>query len=98
MTSRLAAFITPGASFAAALERVQLAERLGYEAVFSTHIAARDGLMTLAGYAAGTSRIKLGTGVIPAFPRHPVALAYEAATLDELSGGRLLLGVGTSHA
>ena len=97
MTSRLATFITPGGSLPAAVERVQLAEKLGYEAVFATQIGARDGLMTLAAYAAGTSKIKLGTGVIPAFPRHPVALAYEAATLDEISGGRLLLGVGTSH-
>jgi alkanesulfonate monooxygenase SsuD/methylene tetrahydromethanopterin reductase-like flavin-dependent oxidoreductase (luciferase family) len=94
---RLAAFITPARSLASATERVQLAEKLGYEAVFTTQIAQRDGLMTLAAYAAGTSTIKLGTGVIPAFPRHPVALAYEAATLDELSGGRLVLGVGTSH-
>ena len=97
VTSRLATFITPGASLQAAVERVRLAEKLGYEAVFSTQIGARDGLMTLAAYAAATSRIKLGTGVIPAFPRHPVALAYEAATLDEICGGRLLLGVGTSH-
>jgi alkanesulfonate monooxygenase SsuD/methylene tetrahydromethanopterin reductase-like flavin-dependent oxidoreductase (luciferase family) len=97
MSDRLATFISPSKSLASAVERVQLAERLGYEAVFSTHIAQRDGLMTLAAYAAGTERIKLGTGVIPAFPRHPVGLAYEAATLDEFSGGRLILGVGTSH-
>lgn len=97
MAQRLAAFITPGKSLAQAVERVQLAERLGYEAVFATHIASRDGLMTLAAYAAGTERIKLGTGVIPAFPRHPIALAHEAATLDEMSNGRLLLGIGTSH-
>jgi alkanesulfonate monooxygenase SsuD/methylene tetrahydromethanopterin reductase-like flavin-dependent oxidoreductase (luciferase family) len=97
MSDRLATFISPSKSIAQAVERVQFAEKLGYETVFTTHIAQRDGLMTLAAYAAGTSTIKLGTGVIPAFPRHPVALAYEAATLDELSGGRLILGVGTSH-
>jgi len=97
MSKRLGAFITPARSLGQAVERVQLAEKLGYESVFTTQIAQRDGLMTLAAYAAGTTSIKLGTGVIPAFPRHPVALAYEAATLDEMSGGRLLLGVGTSH-
>jgi alkanesulfonate monooxygenase SsuD/methylene tetrahydromethanopterin reductase-like flavin-dependent oxidoreductase (luciferase family) len=96
--ARLAAFITPGGSLPGAVERVQLAEKLGYEAVFSTHIAARDGLMTLAAYAAATTTIKIGTGVLPAFPRHPVSLAIEAATLDEMSGGRLILGIGTSHA
>jgi F420-dependent oxidoreductase-like protein len=97
MADKLAAFISPGKSLDQAVERVQLAEKLGYDSVFSTQIAKRDGLMTLAAYAAKTSTIKLGTGVIPAFPRHPVALAYEAATLDEMSGGRLILGVGTSH-
>lgn len=95
--SRLAAFITPSKSLAQGVELVRTAEALGYETVFSTQIAQRDGLMTLAAYAAGTERIKLATGVIPAFPRHPVGLAYEAATLDEMSGGRLILGVGTSH-
>lgn len=97
MSGRLAAFITPGKSLASAVERVVLAERLGYEAAFATHIAARDGMMTLAAYAAATSRILLGTGVLPAFPRHPVSLASEAATLDEMTGGRLILGIGTSH-
>lgn len=97
MSTRIAATITPSTSLAHAIERVRLAERLGYDAVFATHIASRDGLMTLAAYAPTTTTIKLGSGVIPAFPRHPVALAHEAATLDELSGGRLILGVGMAH-
>lgn len=95
--SRLAAFVTPGRSLDEAIDRVLVAERLGYEAVFDNHIATRDGLMLLAAYAQATSRIKLGTGVLPCFPRHPVSLAIEAATLDEMSGGRLILGIGPSH-
>ena len=95
---RLAAFISPTSTLDRAVGRTQLAERLGYEAVFTTHIAARDALMTLAAYASGTDRVLLGSGVLPAFPRHPVALAVEAATLDELSGGRLILGLGMAHA
>lgn len=97
MAGRLAAFITPGHSLDAAIERVRLAERLGYEAVFTTHTTGRDGLMTLAAYAPRTTTIKLGTGVVPAFPRHPLSLAIEAATLDEICGGRLILGIGPSH-
>lgn len=93
----LAAFISGGKSLGDAVSRVQLAESLGYEAVFSTHTTGRDGLMTLAAYAAATKRIRLGTGVVPAFPRHPLAMAIEAATLDEMSDGRLILGVGPSH-
>jgi len=97
VSARVAAFISAGGSLPSAVERVKLAEELGYEAVFTTHVGARDGLMTLAAYGMATSKIKLGTGVIPAFPRHPVALAYEAATLDEMTGGRLIVGIGTSH-
>jgi alkanesulfonate monooxygenase SsuD/methylene tetrahydromethanopterin reductase-like flavin-dependent oxidoreductase (luciferase family) len=93
----VAAFISPGKDIATAVARVQHAERLGYEAVFSTQVGGRDALMTLAAYAAGTEAIKLATGVLPAFPRHPVSLGIEAATLDEMTGGRLILGIGPSH-
>jgi len=95
--SKLAAFVSPGRSLEAAVERVRLAEELGYEAAFATQTTGRDGLMTLAAYAPTTARIRLGTGVLPAFPRHPVATAIEAATLDEISGGRLILGLGMAH-
>src|SRR5919198_385314 len=98
MPQRIACFITPGRKIEPAVERAQIAEQLGYEAVFVTQTTTRDGLMTLNAYAPHTKSIKLGTGVTPALPRHPVALAIEAATLDELSGGRLILGIGPSHA
>jgi len=94
---RLAAFVSPSKSLADAAARVKLAEDLGYETVFNTQTTGRDGLMVLAAYGAATSTIKLGTGVLPAFPRHPVSLGIEAATLDEMLGGRLVLGVGPSH-
>jgi F420-dependent oxidoreductase-like protein len=93
----LAAFISPGKDLPSAIARVQAAEKIGYEVVFTTHTMGRDGLMTLAAYAAATSKIKLGTGVVPALPRHPIAMGIEAATLDDLSGGRLILGMGLSH-
>ena len=51
----------------------------------------------LSAYAHATQRIGLGTGVIPIYPRHPVAMAQEASTFMELSGGRLRLGIGLSH-
>lgn len=98
MAGRLACFLTPGRDLGRAIERVRLAERLGYDAAFTTHIAGRDALMVLAAYAGATERIALGTGVLPVLQRHPIALAQEAATLDELSGGRLVLGIGPSHA
>jgi F420-dependent oxidoreductase-like protein len=93
----LACFISPGKDLPSAVARVQTAEKIGYDAAFTTHTMGRDGLITLAAYAAGTSTIRLGTGVVPCLPRHPIALGIEAATLDELAGGRLILGIGPSH-
>jgi len=94
---RLACFMEPRRSLDEAVRRVQVAERAGYESVWVTHIAAREPLQVLAHYAHHTERIGLGTGVIPIFLRHPALLAMEAATLDEVSGSRLKLGIGVSH-
>jgi F420-dependent oxidoreductase-like protein len=95
--SRLACSVEPGRALAQAVERVRLAESLGYDSVWVTHIAAREPLQVLGHYAHHTNRIALGTGVIPIALRHPVLLAMEAATLDEVSAGRLRLGIGVGH-
>ncbi len=90
-------FLSAGRSLGAAVERVRLAESLGYDSTYVTHIAGRDSLTVLAAYAARTERIRLGTGVLPIYSRTPVATAQTAATIDELSGGRMVLGLGVSH-
>jgi alkanesulfonate monooxygenase SsuD/methylene tetrahydromethanopterin reductase-like flavin-dependent oxidoreductase (luciferase family) len=90
-------FISAGRSLETALQRVERAEALGYESVYTTHIAGRDSLTVLAAYATRTERIKLGTGVLPIYSRTPVAAAQAAATIDELSGGRMVLGLGVAH-
>jgi alkanesulfonate monooxygenase SsuD/methylene tetrahydromethanopterin reductase-like flavin-dependent oxidoreductase (luciferase family) len=51
----------------------------------------------LAAYAAATTRVGLANGVVPIYPRHPVAMAQAASTLNEVSGGRFRLGIGVSH-
>jgi alkanesulfonate monooxygenase SsuD/methylene tetrahydromethanopterin reductase-like flavin-dependent oxidoreductase (luciferase family) len=79
------------------MRRVTRAEELGYESVFVTHIGGRDSITLLAGYAARTSRVRLGTGVIPIYARTPANMAQSFATLDELSGGRAIAGLGVSH-
>src|SRR3954449_5116952 len=93
----LGCFISVGRSAEQAVERVRLAEELGYEACYVTHIAARDSLAVCGWYAAHTERIRVGTGVVPISTRTPAAMAQEAVTLDELSGGRFTLGLGVSH-
>lgn len=93
----LGTFISVGRSLDNALERVRLAEQLGYHSVFTTHLAGRDSLTVLAAYAHVTESIRLGTGVMPMYSRSPVATAQQAVTIDEVSGGRLTLGIGVSH-
>jgi F420-dependent oxidoreductase-like protein len=90
-------FISVGKSLDQAVERVKRAEALGYDSTYVTHIAGRDSLAVLMAYAAATERIKLGTGVLPIYSRTPVATAQTAATIDEFSGGRMVLGLGVSH-
>ncbi len=94
----LGTFISVGKSFDQAIERVRRAEQLGYDSTYLTHIAGRDSLTVLMAYAAATERIKLGTGVLPIYSRTPAATAQQAATIDEYSGGRMVLGLGVSHA
>ncbi|HEY7150868.1 MAG TPA: LLM class flavin-dependent oxidoreductase [Solirubrobacterales bacterium] len=91
------AFISAGRSLDTALERVRRADELGFESVYVTQIAGRDAMTLLAAYASASERARLGTGVVPIFSRTPVAMAQTAATLDELSGGRMVLGLGVSH-
>jgi probable F420-dependent oxidoreductase len=93
----LSAYIGVGRSLETALQRVELAERSGYESVFITHIAGRDSLTVLMAYASRSERLRLGTGVMPIYSRTPVATAQSFATLDDFSGGRAVIGLGVSH-
>jgi alkanesulfonate monooxygenase SsuD/methylene tetrahydromethanopterin reductase-like flavin-dependent oxidoreductase (luciferase family) len=90
-------FIPAVRSLNSAIERVRLAESLGYETVYVTHIAGRESLTVLTAYALATERIHVGTGVVPIYTRTPATMGQTAATIDELSGGRLTLGLGVSH-
>ena len=93
----LGCFLSVGRELGTAIERVKLAESLGYESAYVTHIAAREPLVVLTSYASATEQIRLGTGVTPIYARTPVAMAQAAATIDEYSGGRMVLGLGVSH-
>jgi alkanesulfonate monooxygenase SsuD/methylene tetrahydromethanopterin reductase-like flavin-dependent oxidoreductase (luciferase family) len=76
----------------------RLAEELGYGGVFLPEIGGRDTLAALTGLAGETSRMLLGTGVVPMGSRSPMLTAMAAATVQERSGGRAILGLGTGAA
>jgi F420-dependent oxidoreductase-like protein len=78
------------------LEVVQEAERLGYDSVWAAEAYGSDAATVLAWLAAGTSTIKLGSAIFQMPGRSPAMTAMTAATIDELSGGRMLLGIGSS--
>jgi len=96
-SARVGAFLSPRGSLVHATRLARHAEDLGYDSVWVTHGVGRDGFLVLSAFAQATVRIGLGTGVMPIYPRHPVLMAQEAATLAELSHGRLRLGIGVSH-
>ena len=72
-------------------------EQDGFESFWMPHIMGPDALMILALAGRETSRIELGTSVVPVYGRHPVALAQQALTVQGASNGRLALGIGLSH-
>jgi F420-dependent oxidoreductase-like protein len=81
---------------AGAAEMVQEAERLGFDSVWTAEAYGSDALIPLAWWGAATERIRLGTGIVQISARTPAATAMAAMTLDHLSGGRLILGLGVS--
>src|ERR1700749_4055884 len=78
------------------LDVVQEAERLGYDSVWAAEAYGSDAATVLAWLAAGTSTIKLGSAIFQMPGRSAAMTAMTAATIDELSGGRMLLGIGSS--
>src|SRR6201989_2878375 len=89
-------YLIPGVAPADHLEVVQEAERLGYDSVWAAEAYGSDPATVLAWLAAGTSRIKLGSAIFQIPARSAGMTAMTAATIDLLSGGRMLLGLGTS--
>ncbi len=81
---------------AGALKAIRTAERLGYESVWTAEAYGSDAFTPLAWWGAHTKRVKLGTAIAQLSARTPTAAAMAALTLDHLSGGRVILGLGAS--
>jgi len=79
-----------------AQESVLEAERLGFDSVWTAEAYGSDALTPLAWWGAATSRIRLGTAIAQISARTPAATAMAAMSLDHLSGGRMVLGLGVS--
>ena len=88
-----------GAFYPAAgtVELAQRAEDHGFEGVWKGESNSTDPIVLLSAMAARTSRIKLGTAIYHIYGRSPVTLGIQAATLNDLSAGRVLLGLGVAN-
>lgn len=85
-----------GATLDIDIEKIREAETLGYESLWTAEAWGNDACTPLAWIAAQTTRIKLGTGIMQLPGRSPANAAMTAMTLDALSKGRFIMGLGTS--
>jgi F420-dependent oxidoreductase-like protein len=86
------------ADAAVTVSRIREAEQAGVQQVWMTQSAGTlDTLTIFAVAATQTGHIRLGTSIVPTYPRHPMVMAQQAATIDALAPGRLRLGIGPSH-
>lgn len=93
---RLPGFDKSGFNKRELVECVRAADACGYDSFWLPEAWERDAFTLLTELALRTERIHLGTGIINVFSRSPALIAMSAATLDEISGGRFRLGLGTS--
>ncbi|HTO25306.1 MAG TPA: LLM class F420-dependent oxidoreductase [Gaiellaceae bacterium] len=89
-------YASPGTNPAELVPLVQEAERLGFDSVWAAEAWGTDAVTVLAWLAASTTTIKVGSAIMQIPGRTPANTAMTAATLDLMSGGRFILGLGTS--
>lgn len=98
MPDKLVGAAVRGSTIAEVQANILRAEELGVHAAWmTTGGASLDSLTCFAASAASTTSIKLGTSIIPTYPRHPLVVAQQAQVVAQLAPGRLRVGVGPSH-
>jgi F420-dependent oxidoreductase-like protein len=95
---KMSIFFGGAQDVAGQVQAVVDAENDGFEGIWFGQIFGPDAMTVLAVAGSRTSRIELGTSVVPTYPRHPHAMAQQALTVQAASNGRFNLGIGLSHA
>ena len=90
-------FPTSQSGLAGAVERLKRAEDDGLPSAWIGNHLGYDAMTVLALAGSATSKIELGTAVVPTYPRHPMVMAQQALTTSLATGGRFTLGIGLSH-
>jgi 5,10-methylenetetrahydromethanopterin reductase len=86
-----------GGNLDQAIKDIQRAEEQGFASAWMANIFGLDAINALGLAGRETTRIELGTAVVPTFPRHPMAIAQQALTSQAACKGRFVLGIGLSH-
>jgi len=94
---RLAIFYGGGNDLPAHLRGAAEAEEDGMDSIWYGQVFGPDAVMVAALAGQSTSRIEIGTSVVPTYPRHPVIMAQQALTAQAAANGRFTLGIGLSH-
>lgn len=89
--------IGSGATLEEQVQQIVEAENDGFDGFWSAQVIGIDALTLFAIAGQRTSRIEMGTAVVPTYPRHPLVLSQQALTTQAATGGRLTLGIGLSH-
>ena len=98
MADKLVGVAVSGNKISEVQSMIYRAEELGIHAAWMTTGGARlDSITCFAASAAATERIKLGTSIVPTYPRHPLVMVQQAQIVAQLAPGRFRLGVGPSH-
>lgn len=86
-----------GGSVESQVQQIVAAEDDGFDNVWLGQVFGVDAMTVIAVAGSRTSRIEIGTSVVPTYPRHPFIMAQQALTVQAAAGGRFALGVGLSH-
>ena len=98
MAEKLVGTAVTGSTITEIQAKIQRAEELGVHAAWMTSGGASlDSMTCFAASAAATTKIKLGTSIVPTYPRHPLVMVQQAQVVAQLAPGRFRLGVGPSH-